>query len=264
MASRISGTDIVCGWINGARFFARNGETGLTQNIYTGLQEFADMAYMLHVLRPSDLFVDIGANVGSYTILACKAVGASGYAFEPIPATFARLRENIRLNHIEDKVVCLNVGIGEAPAAIRFTACLDTVNHVLAAGEVDADAIEVPVVMLDSVMNDKHPSLIKVDVEGYETPVIKGAMETLRNPALHSVIIELNGSGDRYNFHESNILDSMLGHGFGTYNYEPFTRSLEKLDGKSRSGNTLFIRDVDRVIERLRTAPKIAVLGREL
>jgi FkbM family methyltransferase len=265
IASRLSGTDIVCEWVNGARFFARNGETGVTQNIYTGLQEFPDMAYLLHVLRPSDLFVDIGANVGSYTILACKGVGASGYAFEPIPATFARLRENMRLNHIEDKVVCLNVGIGEAPETIRFTARLDTVNHALAAGEVDAEAIDVPVLMLDSIMQDKHPSLIKIDVEGYETPVIKGAMETLRNSSLDSVIIELNGSGARYNFQESGILDAMLDHGFGTYNYQPFARSLQKLHGKSlQSGNTLFIRNIDRVMERLRTAPKVSVLGREL
>jgi len=265
IASRLSGADIVWEWVGGARFFARNGETGLTQNIYTGLQEFQDMAYMLHVLRPSDLFVDIGANVGSYTILAAKGVGASAFAFEPIPATFARLRENIRLNHIEDRVVCLNVGIGETAETIRFTARLDTVNHALADGEVDAQAIDVPVLMLDGIMQDKDPALIKVDVEGYETPVLKGAVATLRKPSLHSVIIELNGSGARYHYRESTILEAMLDHGFGTFTYEPFTRSLQSLEGKSfHSGNTLFVRDVDRVRERLRTAPRIRVLGREL
>ena len=67
-------------WINGSKFLVKRGETGLTGNIYTGLHEFADMVFLLHFLRDSDLFVDIGANVGSYTILACSAVGASQVA----------------------------------------------------------------------------------------------------------------------------------------------------------------------------------------
>ncbi|HEX4150720.1 MAG TPA: FkbM family methyltransferase [Steroidobacteraceae bacterium] len=265
LASRAFPADIVCEWVNGARFFARNGETGLTQNIYTGLQEFPDMAYVLHVLRSTDLFVDIGANVGSYTILACKGVGASGIAVEPIPATYIRLQENIRLNRLENTVVCLNIGIGEAAGTIRFTDSLDTVNHALANGESDVGTIDVQVSMLDGIMKDNAPSLIKIDVEGYETPVLKGAAETLQKASLHSVIMELNGSGARYNYQESKILDMMLDHGFATYTYEPFTRSLKKLKGKSlQSGNTLFIRDVDHVTERLRAAPKINVLGKEL
>ena len=44
-------------WINGSKFLVRTGETGLTGNIYTGLHEFSDMAFLLHVLRPDDLFI---------------------------------------------------------------------------------------------------------------------------------------------------------------------------------------------------------------
>jgi FkbM family methyltransferase len=265
LASRLFPADIVCEWVNGARFFARKGETGLTQNIYTGLQEFPDMAYLLHVLRPADLFIDIGANAGSYTILACKAVGANGYAFEPIPATYRRLQENTRLNHLEDRVVCQNIGLGDAPGIVRFTDSLDTVNHALANGESDFAAIDVQIRTLDGIMKDEAPSLIKIDVEGYETPVLKGAVETLRRQSLHSVIMELNGSGARYNYRESDILEMMLDHGFDTYKYEPFTRSLEKLHGKSvESGNTLFIRNIDHVMSRLRDAPKVRIFGTEL
>lgn len=50
--------------------------TGATGNIYVGLHEFEDMAFLLHVLRRTDLFVDVGANIGSYTILAGGAAGA--------------------------------------------------------------------------------------------------------------------------------------------------------------------------------------------
>jgi len=62
--SRLAPGAIVYDWINGSRFLVRADQTGLTGNIYTDLHEFADMGYLLHVLRDDDLFVDIGANVG--------------------------------------------------------------------------------------------------------------------------------------------------------------------------------------------------------
>lgn len=87
VGSRLVPGAIIYDWVNGSRFLVKNGETGLTGNIYTGLHEFQDMAFLLHFLRSEDLFVDVGANVGSYTILACSAIGARGIAFEPVPST---------------------------------------------------------------------------------------------------------------------------------------------------------------------------------
>ena len=98
IGSRLTNSAIVYDWVNRSKFLVRTGETGLTGNIYTGLHEFSDMGFLLHVLRDGDLFIDVGANVGSYTILACAAIGARGYAIEPVPATYRRLVDNIRLN----------------------------------------------------------------------------------------------------------------------------------------------------------------------
>jgi hypothetical protein len=89
VGSRLVPGAVVHDWINGSKFLVKNGETGLTGNIYTGLHEFPDMGFLLHVLRGEDLFVDVGANVGSYTILACSVVGARGFAFEPVPSTYS-------------------------------------------------------------------------------------------------------------------------------------------------------------------------------
>jgi len=265
ISSRMAPGAIVYDWIDGSRFLVRNGETGLTGNIYTGLHEFPDMAYLLHVIREDDLFIDIGANVGSFSILACAARGARGIAFEPIPSSFARLTENIRLNRIEDRVLCRNVGLGKETANLFFTSDQDTVNHALAEGERCETSISVPVVTVDETVTIAAPTLIKIDVEGYETPVLEGAHQTLDNPNVHSVIMELNGSGVRYGYDESKIVSQMLAHGFKTYAYDPFLRSLEPLNArKSNSGNTIFIRNEALVRERLRTAPAAIVLGRAL
>jgi hypothetical protein len=102
--SRLVRRPVVHQWIDGAKFFVQAGETGLTQNIYCGLHDFSEMALLLHVLRRDDLFVEVGANAGSYTILACVVRGALAYALEPLPRTYSRLSENIKLNHLEGRV----------------------------------------------------------------------------------------------------------------------------------------------------------------
>lgn len=265
VGSRVLPGAVVYDWIGGSKFLVKNGETGLTGNIYTGLHEFDDMAFLLHFLRAEDLFVDIGANVGSYSILACSVVGAKGIAFEPIPSTYTRLVENMRLNHLDEKVNCINKGVGEQQGSVVFTSDGDTVNHALASGEQCDNKVVVEVTSLDTALNDETPSLIKIDVEGYETQVLAGAEKTLQKQSLDAVIMELNGSGSRYGFRESKILDVMLGSGFKTYSYNPFNRELVDLQGKNRkSGNTLFIRDRARVESRIRVAPKINVNGNQL
>jgi hypothetical protein len=56
--------------------------------VAVGVFEFEEMVFVLHALRPSSLFVDVGANVGFYTVLAGGGVGASCLSLEPVPATF--------------------------------------------------------------------------------------------------------------------------------------------------------------------------------
>jgi FkbM family methyltransferase len=264
IGSRLVPGAVVYDWVNGSKFLVKTGETGLTGNIYTGLHEFPDMGFLLHFLRAEDLFVDIGANVGSYTILACSAVGARGVAFEPVPSTYKRLVENMRLNHLDEKVRCINKGVDATSGTIAFTSGGDTTNHALASDEQCDNKITVEVTSLDTALCGEVPSLIKIDVEGFETPVLEGAHETLKNQTLNAVIMELNGSGARYGFDESQILNLMFSHGFKTYSYDPFCRALINLEGKNfDSGNTLFIRDTSFVEDRLRVAPKVTVFDRQ-
>jgi len=263
IGSRLLPGPVVHEWIGGARFFVRHGETGLTGNLYAGLHEFADMAFVLHVLRDTDLFADIGANAGSYTLLACRAVGAAGVAFEPFPPTFQRLSDNVRLNRLEDRVRCLNMALGREPGTARFTSGLDTVNHILGAGEDDAGAVSVPVSTLDAALAGAAPAVMKIDVEGYELPVLEGGGATLRNEALLAVIMELNGSGERYGHDESRIAAMMRNLGFDACTYDPFERRLVDLAGAaSATGNTLFVRQRERVMQRLKSAPPFKANGK--
>ncbi|MCA9257280.1 MAG: hypothetical protein KDA33_16655, partial [Phycisphaerales bacterium] len=105
--SRLSAGPHEVPFVNSTRLRASRGLYGATGNIYCGLHEFEDMGFVLHLLRKDDLFVDIGSNVGSYTVLASGAVGAHSIAVEPLKATFDHLMNNIRCNKIENLVTAL-------------------------------------------------------------------------------------------------------------------------------------------------------------
>ena len=260
IGSRVLQKSVVHEWLPGARVIVRRGDTGMTQNLYCGLHDFHDMAYLLHMTTPEDLFIDIGANVGSYTVLTCAARGARGYCFEPIPSTYQRLLDNLSINNLQSRVAALNLGLSDHDDELRFTSGGDTVNHILAENESSAGSIAVPVRTLDSVLAAESPTMMKIDVEGYETKVLEGAGETLAKPSLHSIVMELNGSGNRYGFDEEKILEKMRGFGFMTYQYDPFRRELHALGGKNNTyGNTLFLRSVDAIREKLAHAPRITV-----
>lgn len=243
------------------------GMTGATGNIYTGLLEFADMAFVLHVLRGGDTFGDVGANVGVYTILAAKNAGARVFSVEPIPSTVQKLRRNVDLNEVAARVVVLPyvAGDGNEPRMVRFTQTMDTVNHVIRDGErIDwKDTVEVPVKTLDEMLAGNIPSVIKIDVEGFEWPALTGAKEILGSAEIKALIIELNGSGAAYGYSDQQIHQMLLSFGFGPYAYDPFTRGLQQLSTHGNE-NTIYIKDTGWVRDRVQTARKFNILGEDV
>ncbi|MDQ5846784.1 MAG: FkbM family methyltransferase [Acidobacteriota bacterium] len=265
VGSRLVPGPVAVDFVNSTKLLVAPGMTGATGNIYTGLHEFQDMAFALHLLRPNDLFVDIGANVGSYTVLAAS-VGAKSISVEPIKTTFDHLMRNIHLNGISDRVDARNIGVSSKKGSLEFTSGLDTVNHVANGDRQNGSPVcAVEVDTLNDVVGERCPVLLKIDVEGFETEVIAGADNVLSNKSLLAVIMELNGSGQRYNFDEGDLYSRMIEYGFAPYSYEPYERSLTELNGKNmRAGNTLFVRGVEAVRQRLQTAPPFKVMGKSL
>jgi FkbM family methyltransferase len=143
-----------------------------------------ELAYLEKILSPGKLFVDVGANFGVYTLVASKLVGETGQvlAFEPTARSFAVLQRNIELNH------CPNVrGFQAALAETRSRAWLnygwDPVGNWL---EKDSkcgnQGEQVQTEALDQLLDENginRVDAIKVDVEGAEELVLRGAMRCL-------------------------------------------------------------------------------------
>lgn len=262
--SRLYSGGIVIPYIGESKLLVKKSMHGATGAIYLGLQEFEDMSFMLHFLREHDCFVDVGANIGSYTILAAVVSKADVISFEPIPQTFNSLKLNIHLNRIENRVTGINKGLGDQNAVLRFTSDYDTVNHVLI-DETRNDFIEVPVVTLDACFSDKDavmPSMIKIDVEGFELNVLNGAEKILQNNILKVIIVEINGCCNSFNIKEIDIHNKIISYGFKPYQYHPFLRELSLLELFMPNGNTIYIRDEAFVSKRLKDAVGFTIMNK--
>lgn len=128
--------------------------------------------------------VDIGANIGYYTVLAGR-LGAQVMAFEPEPDNLDLLRRNIRENDIESRVQVHDCALGEKTGSM--TLHIDAGNHgghSFSAGNIlkDGGSLDVPVARLDDVVaaSGKQVAVIKMDTQGAEAGILAGALQTLR------------------------------------------------------------------------------------
>lgn len=249
LRSRLHDEATVHDWVGGARLRVRRGMAGATGNLYFGLHEFADMAFVLHVLRPGDLFVDIGANVGSYSVLAAKVAGARVAAFEPDGHTMDILRGNVELNGIDDRVALHQQVLSHAEHELWFSTGMGTENHALSAQE--AGSVLLQATTLDRVLDGAVPIAIKIDVEGHEPSVLAGAAATLAASGLRAIEVETV---------TPEMEDIFAGHGFVQRYYDPFARRLAP-EPVGAVNNSLYVRDEAFVAERLRSAPTVDVHG---
>lgn len=130
-------------------------------------------------LRPGDLFVDVGANIGVYSTWAGRIVGPEGavLALEPVPRTRSWLTDICDQNGL-DHVTVLPIAAG-AEVAVAQMQVTDGASGLSRIGTGAEPGLEVSVTTLDLLLAGRTPALIKIDVEGHELSVLRGARHTL-------------------------------------------------------------------------------------
>jgi FkbM family methyltransferase len=252
--------EVVMPWIGGQRLVVRRGMTGATGNLYYGLHEFMSMGLVLHFLRDGDLFLDAGANVGTYTVLASGVCRARTLAVEADADTARDLARNVEINGLQERVAIEILALGPSDGEVMFTTGLGAMNQVVS--ERREGVRIVPQRTLDHVVGDAQPALLKLDVEKYEDQVLQGSIEVLKKPSLKVVALEATSDWSTKLFVDL---------GFERAFYDPFTRILQRepnklafTDGKWTRSNEFFVRDWSFVEDRLKTAKPVTILGRSL
>lgn len=150
--------------------------------------------FLKSCLAPGAVFIDVGANLGWFTVIASRLVGPNGHviAIEPDPINLSLLKENVSRNY------CANVSIVMAAAGDKETTALlfrspdNQGDHRLAASSDRPDCVEVLVAPLDELISKlvKRVDMIKIDTQGSEAAVVRGMQDTLRSNPTARVVFE--------------------------------------------------------------------------
>ena len=171
------------------RLMAVPSRNNLTRAIIRrGHWEPLETKVFIDLLKPGSTVVDAGANFGHYALTAANWVGSAGtvIAFEPHPATFDLLKSNTALLLI-DNLRPVQAGLGDSSS--EFTLFSDAGNpggHSFFEWNIrenDGDSLTVPVYSLDEFLTQEYPDkkldVLKMDVQGFEMQLLKGATETI-------------------------------------------------------------------------------------
>jgi FkbM family methyltransferase len=148
-------------------------------------EEWDDLCYLRWKLRPGDLFVDVGANLGLWTLVAAGRVGEAGrvISFEPNPATHERLLANIARNELKN-VEAVPAAVAREEGEVWFACRAEHNTSGISAEAGEAGAIRVPAVALDDAVvsraGERRVSGIKLDTEGHELEALQGAEALIR------------------------------------------------------------------------------------
>ena len=253
--------ELTYNWVDDLQFSVSKGDAGMVGNIYYGLYEFEESIFLLHTLRSEDIFLDVGANIGHYSLLTSGLCQNKSIAVEPVPETVAKLKKQVALNMLESLITVKHMGVAEKPGYLWFSTNRGTMDRIVNSDY--PNAVSVNVLPIDTLLKGEKPLAVKIDVEGYEWFALQGAKEVLKTEELKIVILELNNSSRFYNISDDDVFDLMLECGFKPYRYKVTQRNLVPLQEYNKDKfNTIFVRDKAFVEERLKSAKPVKIKGR--
>jgi FkbM family methyltransferase len=179
------------------RLFVDLSDHVIGLNIVRGHYERDEIAFVRRILKPGDTAIDVGAHIGFFTMQMAAMVGPTGrvYAFEPFDANADLLERSIAENRFGDRVVFKRSAVGAAQGSATLTFPVETLNsggaYLLREGTAPLSGNlkkQVPLVALDDIEVRRPVRFIKMDVEGAEPQVIRGAVRLLKEdrPAILS------------------------------------------------------------------------------
>ncbi len=161
--------------------------------VWLEVEEWEELEYLRRRLRQDDTFVDVGANLGLWTLVAASTVGREGrvFSFEPNPTTFRKLVRNIEANRQSAVVTALQRAVSCKCDVVSFSCASDHNLSAIASAPTDANIVPVAAVTLDSILSGIKVAGIKLDTEGHELASLEGATHIIEESSPW-LIVEFN------------------------------------------------------------------------
>jgi FkbM family methyltransferase len=202
---------VLSGPLRGARWVVGSAPHGA----WLGMLERSKLRIFQSSLEPGMVVWDIGANVGLYTLCSSFGVGASGrvYAFEPMPENLTHLRAHLELNGIENVEIESKAVIDRETVVRMKQGDSPSEWHLDTGGEYAVQSIALDSWLARSAA--RRPHVLKIDVEGAEVAVLRGAVDTLRR---HRPLIYLSLHGETQRLESRELLQEV---GYRLRSWEP-------------------------------------------
>ena len=164
--------------------------------MYNYIVDWEEFNLISSYIRPGDNVFDIGSNRGFYTIWMSQFIGHGKiHSFEPDSDSFERLQKNVALNDLKELVIPNKNAVSEIDGELSFTKELDIENHIVDSTFINSVTIQSQ--KIDSYLqyqNIDAVAYLKIDVEGFEYAVLKGANTALLNKQIDIIQLEINKS----------------------------------------------------------------------
>ncbi len=183
--------------------------------------EYDEIHFVERLLRPGDVVVDGGANIGLITLIASSLVGERGtvHAIEPAPRTLANLRANLAHNNITNTIVH-EVCLSDAEGEVAFMTDWDVSNAVAVADLANEKSTPVRSARLDDLVGDAPIILTKLDLEGSEMLALSGAMSLLSSGTIRVILMEAyDHQLRRMGSTRSEVIELLAAAGYDTFEY---------------------------------------------
>ena len=180
-----------------------------------GTFEVASVRLVQRIIRPGDVVLDIGGNIGYYAIRFSQLVGPTGqvFAFEPVPTTVQRLRDNVRANGCTNVVICPVAVTNESMPVTIY----ETDHHGIAGLQpLTADTISHAAdgVLLDDFLQcDRPVRLMKIDVEGAERLVLQGAQKRIARDRPYILLEKFTSALRAFGYDFADVAEQITRHG---------------------------------------------------
>lgn len=205
-------------------------DSKLCEFIFKSSFELSERIFVQKYLRPGDVFIDVGANIGLFSMIAAREVGPKGqvHAFEPSKETWRRLCQNVRINNFGN-VVCVHSGLSETAGILELLKSTEGYDAWNSFGKpikgLNFRTEKVEVHTLDKYVADhdltERVGLIKIDVEGWETRVLAGASNLLSHNCAPDLLVEFSDktlklAGSSY----QELYQNISQYGYKLYRYD--------------------------------------------
>lgn len=179
-----------------AEIYLRLGSREEFHRLHSCRKEPWTVRWIEQHLRTGEVLYDVGANIGTYSLVAAKAApGARVVAFEPSPANFEALNANVSLNELGDQITSLPLALGDRPAVARIGAGTDPPGSSAPLNGPGVTTAAALIERLDDLVDRFRlplPNHVKIDTDGQELAVIAGGAELLSAPTMRSIMVELD------------------------------------------------------------------------